>query len=244
MTAMVRSPGAASRGFTLIEVLAALAIASVVILATAELTHNVALNFDRGTRGVSNAEHLLLAIERLAGDFASARWVPQSDGGTGALVAFAGDPTQVKFVAAGGVAAAQQGEEVISLAVEQADGISHLTRRRAPWLGPSTRFDGVALRDPVRLIEGSVDMEFAFGRVGADGAVSWSENWSGQSLLPRLVRLTVKDRASGAELIPGAQFVLRADAPFGCAQSGAKASCLGGGKPDAPGNDNRARAKP
>lgn len=221
----------AARGFTLIEVLGALAIASVVIIATAGLIHSVALNFDRGTRGVSNAEHLLLAVERLAADFASARLVPQSDGATGAMVAFLGGPTQIRFVAAGGVAAGPQGEELVSLTVEEADGVSHLVRRRAAWLGPRTRFESAALRDPVHLIDGQVDISFAFGRVAANGALIWNESWSGQPLLPRLVRLTVRDRASGAELIPGAQFVLRADAPIGCAQPEASVACLTGGKP-------------
>src|ERR1700682_1593520 len=47
------SPKNAANGFTLIEVLAAFAIASVIILATAALTRDVALHFDRGTRGVN-----------------------------------------------------------------------------------------------------------------------------------------------------------------------------------------------
>ena len=55
-------------GFTLVEVLAALAIASVIIMASAALIRNVALFFDRGTRGVTEAERLMLAVERLAGD--------------------------------------------------------------------------------------------------------------------------------------------------------------------------------
>ena len=62
-------------GFTLIEVLAALAIASVIIMASTALIHNVALFFDRGTRSVTEAERLMLAVERLAGDFSSARFV-------------------------------------------------------------------------------------------------------------------------------------------------------------------------
>jgi prepilin-type N-terminal cleavage/methylation domain-containing protein len=221
----------AQRGFTLIEVLAALAIVAVVIIATAGLVHNVALNFDRGTRGVSNVEHLLLAVERLAADFGSARQLPQSGAGANAIVAFVGEPARIKFIAAGGVAAGPQGEELVGLTVEEHDGETQLVRRRAAWLGPRTRFESVVLRDPVRLIEGRIDVAFAFGRVAPDGSVTWSETWTAQPVLPRLVRLTVRDRASGAELIPGAQFVLRADAPIGCARPRAGADCLTGGLP-------------
>ena len=77
-------------GFTLIEVLAAFAIASVIILATAALIRDVALHFDRGTRGVNEAERLMLAVERLAADFGSARFVSRRTDG-GSAVAFTGE---------------------------------------------------------------------------------------------------------------------------------------------------------
>jgi prepilin-type N-terminal cleavage/methylation domain-containing protein len=227
MMATVR-PGI--RGFTLIEALAALAIVSAVLIATAALIHNVAFNFDRGTGRADNAEHLLLAVERLVGDFGSARPVREAASGANAAVAFAGSAAQIRFVAAGGVAAGPQGEEVIGLAVEESDGTSRLVRRRAAWLGPKTPFQSLALQDAVPLLEGRVDIAFAFARVAADGVVTWSETWNAQPLLPRWVRLSVRDRASGAELVPGAQFLLRADAPFDCGSSGAQAACLAGGK--------------
>ena len=67
-------------GFTLVEALAALAIASAIMIASAGLIRNVATFFDRGTRGASEAERLMLAVGRLAGDFASARFVPRRTG--------------------------------------------------------------------------------------------------------------------------------------------------------------------
>ncbi|WP_027580560.1 prepilin-type N-terminal cleavage/methylation domain-containing protein [Bradyrhizobium sp. Ai1a-2] len=221
------------QGFTLIEVLAALAIGSVVIVATAALIHNVALNFDRRTGVVGRADQMLLAIERLAADFAAARLVsqslaPQSGGGGNRMAAFTGGPTEVKFVAAGGTVAGPQGEEVVSLTVEERDDRSQLVRRRAPWRGPRTPFETIALRDPVQMLEGKVEIAFAFGSLAADGTVTWSDTWSGQPLPPRLVRLSIRDRASGAELVPAVQFALRADAPISCARPGAKATCLTG----------------
>src|SRR5262245_1541270 len=46
----VRERGGAD-GFSLVEILAALAVASIVLVATTALMRNVALHFDRGTRG-------------------------------------------------------------------------------------------------------------------------------------------------------------------------------------------------
>ena len=217
-------------GFTLIEVLAALAIGAAVIAGVAALIHNVALGFDRGTGLAGKADQLLLAVERIGADLASARQVPQGrDAKAGA--AFVGEPEQLRFIAAGGAFSGPQGEELISLTVEDVDGTMHLVRRRAPWLGQRTIFASAPLRDPIDLIEGNVDITFAFGSFGTDGNLTWSDHWRSQPLLPRLVRLTIRDRSSGAELLAGLQFVLRADAPIDCAQAGASVDCLKAGAP-------------
>src|SRR5579871_1167749 len=78
-------------GFTLIEVLAALAIASAIMVASAALIRNVAIYFDRGTRTATEAERLALAVGRLAGDFGSARFVSRRTA-DGTAVAFAAGP--------------------------------------------------------------------------------------------------------------------------------------------------------
>jgi prepilin-type N-terminal cleavage/methylation domain-containing protein len=258
-------------GFTLVEILAALAIASVIIMASAALTRNVALFFDRGTRDVGEAERLMLAVDRLAADFGSARFVypagavaPTPDGrglpnlptagntasGSGAVpaggagpardtrsaggakqtVLFTAEPGKIVFVAAGGVAARGRGrgEEVITLTIENTDGVTRLVRRRAPWSGPRDKIEDLAAEDPVVLIEGRVDIGFAFGRVAPDGSLTWSDVWSGESVLPRFVRVTVRNRATGADLLAAAEFVLRSDAPPACAQESPTASCLSG----------------
>src|ERR1700749_3837307 len=154
-------PREAAAGFTLIEALAALAIASVVIVATASLIHDVALNFDRGTSVANSTDRLLLAVERLASDFASARLVPRTDGQTDVAVAFVGEPSQVRFIAGGGSPGGPQGEEVLSLVVEDVDGLHRLVRRRAKWPIPQGTFTSVLLQDPVRLFEGRIDIEFS-----------------------------------------------------------------------------------
>ncbi|WP_076862729.1 PulJ/GspJ family protein [Bradyrhizobium mercantei] len=244
MSAALRLITRAAPGFTLIEVLAALAIGSAVIAATAVLVNNVALNFDRRTGLVGKTDQLLLAVDRLAADIGSARPVKQGDGAD-ATAAFNGDASQLTFVT-GSSAGGGQSEEVVSLQVEETDGISRLVRRRARWHGHRTPFANVALRDPVRVIEGQVDIAFGFGSPAPDGTTSWSATWIGQPLLPRLVRLTIHDRASGADLLPGVQFALRADAPIGCAQPGVNAECVTGksaSPKDAPAKDPPAGAR-
>jgi hypothetical protein len=127
------------------------------------------------------------------------------------------------FVSAGGVAANATGEEVVSLTAEQDEDVARLVRRRAPWLGPRTRLEDIMLQDPVVLLEGKFLISFAFGRISQDNGLAWSDDWRGQAKLPRFVQLKLRDRLTGADLLTGAEFVIRADASAGCAQAGSAA---------------------
>jgi prepilin-type N-terminal cleavage/methylation domain-containing protein len=218
-------------GFTLIEALAAIAVGAVIIMATAALIHDVARHFDRGTRGAQEAERLMLAVERLAQDFNSARfvgWTTES----GPAVAFSGEPAardrpaKVMFVGNAGIIAGPQGEEVVALTVEPAGEKTRLVRRRAAWAGQRTRLEDVSPQDAVVLVEGALDIAFIFGHIAPGGALAWSESWLGQTMLPRFVRLILRDRDSGSDLLGEADFVVRADAPPLCGRPDAGASCL------------------
>lgn len=219
------------RGFTLIEVLAALAIASVIIMAVAALIHDVARHFDRGTRGVQEAERLMLAVDRLAEDFNSARFVTWT-GENGAALAFTAEPAtddkpaKVVFVGNAGITAGPQGEEVVTLTVEKAGDVRRLVRRRSPWAGSRMHPEDVSPRDAVVLIEGRFDITFVFARIGPDGGLSWSPSWIGETALPRFVRLILLDRATGADILGEADFVVRADAPAACGRPDASPGCL------------------
>jgi len=228
---MRKRPDARCGGFTLMEVLAALAIAFVIILATTGLIRNVAREFDRGTRGVNEAERLMLAVERLAQDFGSARFVVWTTG-SGPAVAFtaarasAEAPAKVVFVGNGGVMAGPQGEEVVTLTIEPAGDATRLVRRRSPWTGSRMHPEDVSPRDEVVLIEGKVDISFVFGRILPNGALEWNENWVDKSALPRFVRLILRDRGTGLDLLGETDFVVRADAPAACGRSDANPGCL------------------
>jgi len=221
------------RGFSLIEVLAALAIASVIILASTTLIHNVALFFDRGTRGAADAERVMLAVERLASDFGSARFVSRRAQDGSAAIAFAAEqassewPAGISFVGAARTGSGASAEsELINLSIEQDGEINRLVRRHAAWPAPRARFEDAALQDSVILLEGRLDISFVFGRATPDGGLSWYANWAGEQVLPRYVRLILRDRATGTDLLGEADFVVRANAPAACGRTEAAVSCL------------------
>ena len=218
-------------GFTLIEVLAALAITSVIIAAAVTLIHMVAGNFDRGTRGVDAADGLMLAVQRLASDFSAARytvWTAQ----TGFALAFKAEradgekPARIVFVSERRSESGLPTDEVVSLTIEQTDETTRLVRRRAAWTGPDMLIDHLSPQDAVVLLEGNLDISFVFGRLAPGRGLVWSAAWIGETTLPRFVRLVLRDRATGANPVGEADFIVRADAPLACGRSDAGTDCL------------------
>jgi prepilin-type N-terminal cleavage/methylation domain-containing protein len=218
-------------GFTLIEVLAALAISSVIIAATVTLIHMVAGNFDRGTRGVDGADGLTLAVQRLASDFSAARytvWTTQA----GFALAFKAEradgekPARIVFVSERRREFEAPTDEVVSLTIEQNDTRTRLVRRRAAWTGPDMLIDHLSPQDAVVLLEGNLDISFLFGRLAPGRGLVWSTGWIDETTLPRFVRLVLRDRATGANPVGEADFIVRADAPLACGRSDAGTDCL------------------
>jgi hypothetical protein len=218
-------------GFTLIEALAMLAITSVIMVGMTALIHDVARNFDRGTRGATEGERLLLAVERLAKDFGSARFVVWNSK-NGPTVAFTADTAsddgsaKIVFVGSAAVMSGPQADEVVTLTIERDDSVTRLVRRSAPWTGSRMHAEDVIPGDPVVLIDGKVDIAFLFARIGPNGALEWSESWTDATALPRFVRLLVRDRASGRDVLGESDFVVRADAPAACGRPDANPGCL------------------
>ena len=210
-------------GFTLVETLAALAITAVIFVAMASLVRNVVWGFDRGTRTITTVDRLMLAVDRLAGDFAAARFAPKAtDAASGVAFTASGDSgaDRLTFVSGAGIAAGPRGEEIVSLSIEPAGELTRLVRRRAPWRGPSGRFGDVASQDPVVLIEGNYDMSFAFAKAGPDGQLTWTSNWSEENSIPQSVRLVIRDHNSGMDILPRAEFRLRSDMKMTCGRGG------------------------
>jgi prepilin-type N-terminal cleavage/methylation domain-containing protein len=215
----------ARAGFTLIESLVALAITSFIIFSAATLIHDGAFFFDRGTRAVDQTEQFALAVDCLTQDFGAARFVIENDAGRPkALFTGEGGEGKALFVTAGGKASGPQGEEIVEYSIEQDDETSKLVRRRAPWPGLRAPLVGAELRDPVILLSGKFDIAFGFSERTSAGALIWRDRWTGDVGLPHSVRLTLRDRATGVDLLAGGDFPVRANAPMAC--SSGKDDCL------------------
>jgi prepilin-type N-terminal cleavage/methylation domain-containing protein len=256
-------------GFTLIEVLAAFAVTAVILTGMGALIRHVGFAFDKGVYGVNEAERFALAMDRLAHDFAAARFIlrrpgpPQTalqsdaQGGEAAQdkqwsaegqankesVLFLGEATKIIFVSNAAQDASGAGfDEVVTLTVEpMQDGASQLVRRRAPWLGPRDGSLFSEALNPVILIKGNFDISFSFGRLTQEGALVWAESWDGERFLPSVVRVNLRDRMTGANLSGSTEFFVRADVPVTCLSD--RSNCLSDGrrkKEQSPGNGRQA----
>ena len=218
-------------GFSLIEVLVALAISSVIIVTTATLIHMVAGTFDRGTRAVDAADRLVLALERLASDFGSARFVVWKTAG-GPALAFSAEqangekPARIAFVGDGSIGSGPQRDELINLTVERSNGVTRLVRRRAAWTNPDALVEQMPFGDTVVLIEGNLDISFLFGGIDPGGGLVWSKTWIGETTLPRFVRLILRDRSTGSDPVGEADFIVHADVPPACGRADAGLDCV------------------
>lgn len=176
-------------GFTLIEALAALAIAGAIFAVVAELTSQMLRNWNRGATTITAMEMLTRGLGRLETDLSMALPM-RAPGVDSKTVLFSGDERNLTFVAATGFNTGDRGLELITISVlTDQDGTS-VVRQRGPISIPPQ-----AQRDPVTLLKGRMQVRFSFR--DATGAVLPA--WNQQAELPRAVMVEVIG-ASGAPL--------------------------------------------
>jgi general secretion pathway protein J len=218
-------------GFTLIEALIATALMGAILAALATVTAQWLPNWNRGFARVQRAEQLALGIERVVADLAATEFVPAGRGGTEPW--FDGAQLAVTFVrTALGPNTRAGGLELVQIAEIGADGGPVLVRRRAPFwpivLGVNDR-DPPLFGDPVVLVRPPYRVSFSYA--GADRA--WSPLWRGQRLLPRAIRVSVRDAASERTLAVSTATLVHAEVPASCLASRSIAECMQQGPPAA-----------
>lgn len=189
-------PRSNSAGFTLIETLAALAIAGAVFAVIAEFAGRTLRNWHHGEATIAVMEMLTRGLGRLQTDLDSA--VPMSPPGTdGATVYFAGNASAMRFVAATGFGVGNRGVELLNIAAKPDHDDTLLVRERGPILNPAAQ-----LSDPVVLMRGRIQVRFAYRDSGGQAHDSWGNRPDLPSAV--LVQVLAQD---GTPVFPSA-FVL------------------------------------
>src|SRR5450756_2114637 len=130
MSALPRRARSTEAGFTLIEVLVATLLMTVILMALATVTSQWLPNWNRGMARVQRAERLSMGLDRIVADLSAAEMLPIN--GDAKVPLFEGSELAVTFVRSAVGPNTRPGLEIIRL-VEKADdqGLA-MVRERAP----------------------------------------------------------------------------------------------------------------
>jgi general secretion pathway protein J len=218
--------GRAARGFTLLEVLVAITIFSLVIAV-------LYAGYRLGMRSWESGERTQAAVSelRLAGSFIrrhAAEAFPLAISESRAWrLWFQGEPERLVFITAMPAYLGQGGMYEMTLQVDDTEEGATLTVSRR-LLHPDAETGRPGIDDrPRPLVEGLESATFDFfGTSAEEGVASWHRTWVDQQHLPQLVRLRLVSRRAGAwpdmviHLPSDAVRYQRTVAPGGPGQSG------------------------
>jgi general secretion pathway protein J len=213
-----RTP-AGEAGFTLIEVLMATLLMTVILAALATVTSQWLPNWNRGMARVQRAERLAMGLDRIAADLSVATMVPIN--GDTRTPLFEGSELAVTFVRTAVGPNTRPGLEIVRF-VEKADsqGLA-LVRERAPFT-PRPSDAQIRFADQVVLIRAPFRVTFSYA--GPDQV--WQPDWRGQMQLPEMVRITVRDGTTGQVLNVSSAALVHVNAAAECARAKNASACL------------------
>jgi general secretion pathway protein J len=205
-------------GFTLIEVLVATLLMTVILAALATVTAQWLPNWNRGLTRVQRAERLALGLDRIVADLSVAKMIPVNKDAK--LPLFEGSELAVTFLRTAVGPGARPGLEIIRL-VEKADsqGLA-MVRERAPF-APMPSDGQIRFADQVVLIRSPLRVTFSYA--GPDQV--WQPDWRDQMELPNMVRVTVRDSVTGQVLAVSRAATVHVNASAQCARSKNLTTC-------------------
>jgi general secretion pathway protein J len=206
-------------GFTLIEVLIATLLMTVILAALATVTAQWLPNWNRGMARVQRAERLAMGIDRIVADLSVAEMMPGN--GDAKLPLFEGSELAVTFVRTAVGPNIRPGLEIIRL-IEKADdqGLA-MVRERAPFM-PMRSDAQIRFADQVVLIRAPFRVTFAYA--GPDQV--WQPNWRGQPQLPDMIRIAVRDDGTGQLLAVSSAAMPHVNGWAECARAKNASACL------------------
>ena len=203
------SPTSRRAGFSLLEVLVALAITVLLVVTFAPFASQLILTWGRGARTAELVDMLTRGNDRLARDFLSIVPMTVTRGDETTMV-FRGSPGYVVFATATGFGPGRGGIELVSFGIE-ADGEAGqaIVRRRSPLRDAAPTASG--FRDPVTLLTGPY--QYRFDYVAADGTKL--ADWQNRRDMPARVELTILTPTGPLLPLP-LSFFLPADLSAAC----------------------------
>jgi prepilin-type N-terminal cleavage/methylation domain-containing protein len=210
------SSGEGQHGFTLIEVLAALAVASLLLVTLNLSSTTVRQAVEKTRQSLGGQAALSAAVGIFQRDAARIARFPRDGGEQPAGYLFEGSARQMVYPLAEYQGASQGGVYLVRLRTEKSEGGTQLIRDRAPLLPGEPADQDPAWKDAVVLLEGPFDIAFAY-RAQRTGAREWKGSWSTPGAMPEQIRLTIAQSDTGRLRIPVVVQSLLIDAEPACA---------------------------
>jgi prepilin-type N-terminal cleavage/methylation domain-containing protein len=178
-------PASRRAGFSLLEVLVALALTVLLVVTFAPFASQLVLSWGRGARTAELVDMLTRGNDRMARDFLTVVPMTLTRGDQTTMI-FRGSPGYVVFATATGFGPGRGGIELVSFGIEQ-DGAAGqaIVRRRAPLRDAAPTASG--FRDPVTLLTGPY--QYRFDYIAADG--TRVGEWQNRRDMPARVELTI-----------------------------------------------------
>ena len=208
-------------GFTLLEALIATALMAMILVALSTITGQWMPNWNRGLSRVQGDEDLALALDRLAGDLAAAQFIPTNPQTLQPF--FTGTNQSVIFVRTALSPNAHPSLDIVHLSeIDSASG-KILVRTRAPFVpgDGNSRPPPAQFVDPVTLVYPPYRVAFAY----AGGDRVWRDSWQDEALLPRAVRLTVRDATTRRALSVSTATLIHVEIPASCVRAKSVGDC-------------------
>ena len=219
MTGTPRRGRAGEAGFTLIEVLMATLLMTVILSALATVTSQWLPNWNRGMARVQNAERLAMGLDRIVADLAVAKMITINGDAKAPL--FDGTELAVTFLRTAVGPNARPGLEIIRL-VEKADSQGLAMVRERATFTPRPSDAQIRFADQVVLIRSPLRVTFSYA--GPDHV--WQPDWRGKMELPDTIRVTVRDGTTGQVLAVSRAATVHVNAPGECARTKNSTTCL------------------
>jgi general secretion pathway protein J len=216
MTLPALSPAnGAQGGFTLVEVLAALAVASLVLVSLNLASTTLRQGLDQARVSLGSQAALSAAIGIFRRDVAGIAKLQQEAGPSSGGYRFEGSAREMIYPVSELRGASPGGLYLVRLRAMDREAGMQLIRDRQPIV-PGEAVSDLAWRDAVVLLDGPFDISLGY-RAQRTGERRWQESWSGAKAMPEQIRLSIGDSRTGRLRVPVIVQTLLVDAEAECA---------------------------
>lgn len=220
----IRSAGRGNEGFTLLELLVALVVFSLLVTALFGTMRYGIGAWKRTTEQVDQLDHTLHVQNFLRRIIEDAYPLFISDGAMRNYVDFKGSSTSLDFLSSVPIALATGGRARFTLSVATVDGHRDFVAASDLELANRSR----STRTARALLSGLESVEISyFGRVPTDRAAGWHDNWIEEPTLPQLIRIRVRYPEGDPRIWPELFVAPRITADVGCVHDPLTNGCRG-----------------